>query len=118
MRAEYASDLTDRNLQVRVALAQAGCDALSLLGRLRMHHPNVLDGRVGFEELDHARDGARPRPDAVDSLDLSVFLDEKQRLDIEQRAYHRLRTAHPTAHFDVAPGGEQREDAAPGDPRR
>src|ERR1700682_6563280 len=108
MRAEHASDLPDRYLEPWKLLAQVGGDPLGLLGRLRVHDAHVLDRKIAAEVLDHPRDGAGASANAVDGLDLAIG-DEEERLQVEHRADHRLRAAHPSAPLDVAKGGEPRE---------
>jgi len=80
-----------------------------------MHDAHVLDGHVLHEELDHPRNGARPRADPVHGLDLAID-HQQEGLEVEHRADHRLRAAHPSAHLDVAQGVEESEHATPGNP--
>ena len=80
-----------------------------------MHHGQRLDGHLGAQELDHALDGPRAGPHAVDRLDLAIG-DEEQRLEVQHRPDHRLRPADAPSHLDVAQRVEQSEDTRLRDP--
>src|SRR5207245_3763862 len=113
MAAEDAADVADDQFLAGKLATELGGNGLGLVGSLRVHHRNVLDGTSPPEVPDHALDGARPRPYAIDRLDLAVA-NQEQRLEVEHRPDHRLRPAQTTAHLEVAKRVEQRENTTLG----
>src|SRR6202022_491541 len=96
VRAEDAADLADDQFLAGELFAKTGGDRLGLVGRLRVHHSNVLNGKLAPEVLDHALDRTRPRPHTIDRLDLAVGY-EQQRLEVEHGPDHGFRPASTAA---------------------
>ncbi len=80
-----------------------------------MHHRDVFRRKLAAKELQHPRDGARPRADPLDRFDLAIR-NQQQWLEVEHGPDHRLRAAEATAHLEVPERIQQREDAAFGHP--